>query len=89
MLSLERAKTEVDVAAFICRLDEPVLAEVKLAGLAIRAEYRDEALTLAATRGDGATGEDVTTTVVRGSGLTGLPARLPGCGPARLAARSS
>ena len=38
----------------------PMTAELKIDGIAVRLEYRQGALTLAATRGDGATGENVT-----------------------------
>lgn len=50
--------------------------EVKLDGLAVRAVYKDGSLVLAATRGDGRTGEDITAQVTRSPGITGLPARL-------------
>lgn len=50
--------------------------EVKLDGNAIRAEYRDGRLVLAATRGDGQTGENVTANVLRAPGIHGLPAVL-------------
>ena len=51
----------------------PMTAELKIDGIAVRMEYRQGALTLAATRGDGATGENVTATVSR---TDGLPQRL-------------
>lgn len=51
--------------------------EVKLDGNAIRAVYENGQLVLAATRGDGRTGENVTPNVLRAPGITGLPATLP------------
>ncbi|HWS34216.1 MAG TPA: NAD-dependent DNA ligase LigA, partial [Actinoplanes sp.] len=67
MLSLDKIKTPEEVEAFVATLTgDGCLVEVKLDGLAIRAEYADGALTLAALRGDGATGEDVTAQVRRG-----------------------
>lgn len=70
MLSLAKAKTRDDVAAFMDRLTGPAYVEVKLDGLAIRAEYVNGQRTLVATRGDGTTGEDIT---AQASGITGLP----------------
>ena len=66
--------------------DPPVeyLAELKFDGLAISLRYENGALALAATRGDGETGEDVTPTVrtVRSS-----PLGLRGAAPALLEVR--
>ncbi|MFC7531885.1 NAD-dependent DNA ligase LigA [Actinoplanes sp. GCM10030250] len=76
MLSLDKIKTPEEVAAFVTTLGgDGCLVEVKLDGLAIRAEYVEGRLALAALRGDGTTGEDVTTQVRRG--IAGLPAELP------------
>src|SRR3954447_863021 len=75
MMSLGKVTGEDEVRAFVASLaGEPCLVEVKLDGLAIRVEYRSGRLTLAALRGDGSTGENVTGQVLRG--ITGLPARL-------------
>ncbi len=75
MLSLDKIKTPEEVEAFVATLaGDGCLVEVKLDGLAIRAEYVGGTLTLAALRGDGATGEDVTAQVRRG--VAGLPATL-------------
>lgn len=52
------------------------IVEVKLDGSAIRAVYEHGRLVLAATRGDGETGEDVTANVRRSPGIAGLPAVL-------------
>jgi DNA ligase (NAD+) len=75
MLSLDKIKTSEEVEAFVATLGgDGCLVEVKLDGLAIRAEYVDGRLALAALRGDGTTGEDVTAQVRRG--IAGLPAEL-------------
>jgi DNA ligase (NAD+) len=75
MLSLDKIKTPEEVEAFVATLGgDGCLVEVKLDGLAIRAEYVDGRLALAALRGDGTTGEDVTAQVLRG--IAGLPAEL-------------
>jgi DNA ligase (NAD+) len=68
MLSLDNAFAREDVEAFDRRVRErletgDVIAyacEPKLDGLAVSLTYRDGLLTLGATRGDGAVGEDVT-----------------------------
>ncbi|MEV0896013.1 NAD-dependent DNA ligase LigA [Actinoplanes sp. NPDC049802] len=75
MLSLDKIKTPEEVAAFVATLGgDGCLVEVKLDGLALRAEYAAGRLVLAALRGDGATGEEVTAQVRRG--VAGLPAEL-------------
>ncbi|MEU8659877.1 NAD-dependent DNA ligase LigA [Actinoplanes philippinensis] len=75
MLSLDKIKTPEEVESFVATLGgDGCLVEVKLDGLAIRAEYADGKLQLAALRGDGATGEDVTAQVRRG--IAGLPAEM-------------
>ena len=70
MLSLDNVFSEEEFAAFVKRLqerldhDEQLLsAEPKFDGLAISLRYENGVLTRAATRGDGATGEDVTANV--------------------------
>jgi DNA ligase (NAD+) len=67
MLSLNNAFTEDDVLAFDRRVREGLRAErvdyaveLKFDGLAISLRYEDRRLVSGATRGDGATGEDVT-----------------------------
>lgn len=74
MLSLGKATTIEEIERFVARVNAHLNVEVKLDGMAIRAEYTNGTLTLAATRGDGITGEDVTTNVLRG--ITGLPTTL-------------
>ena len=67
MLSLGNAFSETEVRDFVRRIEEklerPVLefsAEPKLDGLAISLRYEDGRFVQGATRGDGASGEDVT-----------------------------
>src|SRR3954454_12657684 len=75
MMSLGKVTGEDEVRAFVASLGgDPCLVEAKLDGLAIRVEYVSGRLALAALRGDGSTGEDVTAQVLRG--VAGLPARL-------------
>jgi DNA ligase (NAD+) len=50
------------------------VVEPKLDGMAVRAEYENGKLVLAATRGDGTTGENITIQVKRG--INGLPVKL-------------
>ncbi|WP_442951981.1 NAD-dependent DNA ligase LigA [Orrella sp. JC864] len=77
MLSLGNAFSEEDVLAFAQRVaetlrragmldeqDEPdYFCEPKLDGLAVSLRYEDGRLAQAATRGDGATGEDITSNI--------------------------
>jgi DNA ligase (NAD+) len=72
MLSLDNAFSDADIEAFDkrvrSRLGDPsgaieYCAEPKLDGLAVSLTYSQGALKLAATRGDGATGEDVTANI--------------------------
>ncbi|MBV9914622.1 MAG: NAD-dependent DNA ligase LigA, partial [Sinobacteraceae bacterium] len=73
MLSLDNAFADEDVTAFDRRIHERLaeeadktleyVAEPKLDGLAVTVIYRDGELQRAATRGDGAKGEDVTANV--------------------------
>ncbi|HVL34795.1 MAG TPA: NAD-dependent DNA ligase LigA [Burkholderiales bacterium] len=66
--------------------DPPVeyAAELKFDGLAISLRYEHGSLVLAATRGDGQTGEDVTPNVRT---IASIPRRLRGRGPALLEVR--
>jgi DNA ligase (NAD+) len=79
MLSLEKAADQGAVTKFVNALasrQATVVVEPKMDGLAIRAVYENGTLVLAATRGDGRTGEDVTAQILRTPGVTGLPATL-------------
>lgn len=73
MLSLQNAFEDADVTEFEARVrrflnleaEEPValVAEAKIDGLSLSIRYEDRKLALAATRGDGEEGEDVTANV--------------------------
>src|SRR5579862_2358491 len=93
MLSLENAFDEADVRDFfrgirnffrapqdVARVEEEkiaVMAEPKIDGLSCSIRYEKGALVLAATRGDGVTGEDVTANVRT---LKNVPKQLKGRG---------
>jgi len=91
MLSLGNAFSDEDVAeflrgvrAFLARdfdrdpeLEMAVMAEPKIDGLSLSLTYIDGALTAAATRGDGAVGEDVLANVRT---IGEIPAQLAGSG---------
>jgi DNA ligase (NAD+) len=83
MLSLDNAFARDDVIAFDRRVRERLetegeidyACEPKLDGLAVSLTYRDGALAIAATRGDGAVGEDVTHNIRT---IPSVPLRLAG-----------
>jgi len=85
MLSLDNAFSEEDVTRFVERIrrflkldaDEPLVftAEPKIDGLSMSLRYADGKLINAATRGDGAEGEDVTTNIKT---LKDVPQQLKG-----------
>lgn len=87
MLSLDNAFTDEDVADFVNRIrsflkleeSAPVTltAEHKIDGLSLSLRYEAGVLVVAATRGDGAEGEDVTANVRT---ISDIPARLKGDG---------
>ncbi|MGW1738211.1 NAD-dependent DNA ligase LigA [Nocardia sp. NPDC001965] len=79
MLSLEKATTPEQVAAFFDRFPgQPVVVMPKLDGLSLAVVFEDGRLVRAVTRGDGTTGDDVTV-LVRAL-VDGVPERidLPG-----------
>ena len=85
MLSLDNAFAEQDVIDFVARIrrflklsdDEKITfsAEPKIDGLSMSLRYEDGALVTAATRGDGAEGEDVTANIKT---LKDVPQQLKG-----------
>ncbi len=82
MLSLLNGFSEDDIVAFDRRAREALqtdqvtyATELKFDGLAINLHYVDGVLTEAATRGDGATGENVTVNIRT---IRGIPLRLRG-----------
>jgi DNA ligase (NAD+) len=85
MLSLDNAFADADVVDFVGRIrrflrlpeDEEIVfsAEPKIDGLSMSLRYEDGELVTAATRGDGAEGEDVT---ANARTLSDIPRRLQG-----------
>jgi len=81
MMSLDNAFSAGELASWKARLDREgvigaeFLCELKVDGLAINLRYDDGRLVLAATRGDGRTGEDVTLNVRT---IDNIPSRLVG-----------
>ncbi|MCV6902029.1 MAG: NAD-dependent DNA ligase LigA, partial [Achromobacter xylosoxidans] len=92
MLSLGNAFDEEDVVAFDRRVTDTLrgagllgpaqqaeyFCELKLDGLAISLRYEDGRLVQAATRGDGQTGEDVTSNIRT---IKAIPPQLSGAAP--------
>jgi DNA ligase (NAD+) len=76
MLSLDNAFSPDELAAWGKRVSaESFLCEPKIDGLAVSLLYENGSLTRAATRGDGAVGEDVTANVLT---ISGVPHQLAG-----------
>ncbi len=96
MLSLANAFSEADLVAFDRRVRESLLAaglqqaqlsysaELKYDGLAVSLRYEDGRLVRGSTRGDGATGEDVTANLRT---IKAVPLQLRGLSPAVLEVR--
>lgn len=86
MLSLSNAFSEEDAQDFIDKIqrflnisdDIVVIAEPKIDGLSCSLRYENHKLVLAATRGDGAEGEDITANVQH---VAGIPKTLPDDAP--------
>lgn len=88
MLSLDNAFTDEEVAAFQRRVLDKLqvstveyCCEPKLDGLAVNLRYENGSLVLAATRGDGMVGEDITANVKT---IPSIPLHLRGNHPPRL-----
>ncbi|MCZ8260532.1 MAG: NAD-dependent DNA ligase LigA [Beijerinckiaceae bacterium] len=91
MLSLGNVFSVEEAAEFVARirrfLDWPaekplaLTAEPKIDGLSLSLRYENRRLASAATRGDGAEGEDVTANVRAVLATTGIPASLPAEAP--------
>ncbi|MDO5736973.1 MAG: NAD-dependent DNA ligase LigA [Propionibacteriaceae bacterium] len=76
LLSLDNITTQEELTSWLARSGEgPWLCEVKIDGLAINLLYLDGKLSVAATRGDGRVGEDVTHNVTT---IKGIPRTLTG-----------
>ena len=93
MLSLDNAFTDDELLAFDRRITDRLgmpdativyAAEPKLDGLAVSILYQDGQLVRAATRGDGASGEDITANIRT---LRSVPLRLRGVAPSLLEVR--
>ncbi|HEX2790620.1 MAG TPA: NAD-dependent DNA ligase LigA [Steroidobacteraceae bacterium] len=93
MLSLDNAFSDQDIVAFdrrvrerLGRADQPIeyCAEPKLDGLAVSLTYRAGRLMVAATRGDGSSGEDITANIRT---IRAVPLLLRGRAPDEVEAR--
>ncbi len=91
MLSLGNAFSDDEVREFVARIEKetgdahPAFSvEPKLDGLAISLRYEDGAFVRGATRGDGSSGEDVTSNLRT---IRSIPLRLRGAAPAVLEVR--
>ena len=91
MFSLDNAESPAEVAEWLARaerhLDRPpgdLVCELKIDGVAVSLTYENGLLTRGATRGDGATGEDITANVRT---IASVPLRLLGDPPAYMEVR--
>ena len=88
MLSLDNAFSREDVEDFLGKIrrflgiktetDIPLALEPKMDGLSANLRYEDGALTVGATRGDGAVGEDITQNLKQ---IADVPHKLKGKAP--------
>ncbi|MES2593971.1 MAG: NAD-dependent DNA ligase LigA [Verrucomicrobiota bacterium] len=85
MMSLDNTYSETELAEFFARLQKGLgrekidcVVEPKVDGVAISIRYENGLLKHAVTRGDGQTGDDVTTNIKT---IKSLPLRLPKDGP--------
>ena len=85
LMSLDNVFSDEELTAWLARTPaERYLCELKIDGLAVNLLYLDGRLSVAATRGDGRVGEDVTPNVLT---LGGVPHRLSGDAPPVLEVR--
>lgn len=91
MLSLDNTYSEEELREFYARITRllpketiPVVIEPKVDGVAVALLYQDGELRYAATRGDGATGDDITQNVLT---IRSVPRRLKGKAPALVEVR--
>lgn len=79
MMSLDNVFSEAELDTWLAKAGNgPFLCELKIDGLAINLRYEKGKLTVAATRGDGSVGEDVTRNVMT---IRGIPHKLLGDNP--------
>lgn len=85
LLSLDNVFSEDELRGWLARTPaQEYLCELKIDGLAVDLVYLNGRLSVAATRGDGRVGEDVTPNVAT---IVGIPHRLKGDAPAVLEVR--
>ena len=90
MLSLDNAFSEQELRRWLARVerrlegDTDYVCELKIDGLSISLLYEEGLFVRGATRGDGSTGEDVTSNLKT---VRSLPLRLSGPAPSRLVVR--
>ncbi len=85
MMSLDNVFSDEELKAWLARTPaEHYLCELKIDGLAVNLLYLDGRLEVAATRGDGRVGEDVTPNVAT---IADVPRRLPPGSPSVLEVR--
>ena len=78
MMSLDNVFSREEFLAWAEKVEgHPLLCELKIDGLAINLRYENGVLVSAATRGDGAVGEDVTSNALT---IESIPRRLVGAG---------